>query len=215
MRTTHIPPADALQVAGLTPFSTLDYPGQLSAVVWVQGCPWRCGYCHNPHLQARGQGGQLAWSAVQQFLQQRVGLLDAVVFSGGEATVDKALPAAMAAVKAMGFRVGLHTAGCYPARLDKVLPLCDWVGLDVKTLWADYDQLTATPGSGRAAEASLNQLLLSGVPHQIRTTVHEAWLPAGKLLALQSMLSSYPVASHVLQPFRKEGCREEFIARLL
>ena len=42
-----------LKVAGLTAFSSIDYPGKLSAVVFVQGCPWRCLYCHNPQMQSR------------------------------------------------------------------------------------------------------------------------------------------------------------------
>ena len=45
--------AAELKVGGVTPFSATDYPGKLAAVVFVQGCPWRCGYCHNPHLQPR------------------------------------------------------------------------------------------------------------------------------------------------------------------
>src|SRR5450759_6030856 len=42
--------AASLCIGGLTPLSLSDWPGQLAAVVFCQGCPWRCGYCHNPHL---------------------------------------------------------------------------------------------------------------------------------------------------------------------
>ncbi|MDR3005407.1 MAG: radical SAM protein, partial [Acidovorax sp.] len=79
--------ARALQVGGLTPFTSIDYPGKLSAVIYVQGCPLRCSYCHNPHLQQRCAGTQ-TWGAVHAWLQRRVGLVEAVVFSGGEPTVD-------------------------------------------------------------------------------------------------------------------------------
>ena len=128
-------PDCGLRVAGLTPYSSIDYPGCLSAVVWVQGCPWRCTYCHNPHLQSRTAPPQMHWDAVMAFLRKRAGLLDAVVFSGGEATTDRHLAAAMADTKALGYKIGLHTAGCYPERLKAVLPLVDWVGLDIKTHW--------------------------------------------------------------------------------
>ena len=45
--------ATDLKIAGITPYASIDYPGKFSAVVFVQGCPWRCRYCHNPHMQPR------------------------------------------------------------------------------------------------------------------------------------------------------------------
>ena len=77
-------PPQRLRVGGLTPLSTTDYPGELAAVVFCQGCPWRCGYCHNPHLLSVRGASEIAWVDVLAFLRRRQGLLDAVVFSGGE-----------------------------------------------------------------------------------------------------------------------------------
>lgn len=57
-----------LKVGGITPFSATDYPGKLALVVFVQGCPWRCGYCHNPHLQTRTDDSPLAWADVLALL---------------------------------------------------------------------------------------------------------------------------------------------------
>ena len=117
--------AAELKVGGVTPFSATDYPGKLAAVVFVQGCPWRCGYCHNPHLQPRSGDVLVPWADVLALLRRRVGLVDAVVFSGGEACMDPALKRAMQDVRALGFDVGLHTACIYPQRLTEVLPLVD------------------------------------------------------------------------------------------
>src|SRR3954470_21541171 len=96
-----------LRIGGFVPFSGIDYPHHLSAVVFCQGCPWRCGYCHNAHLQpARGES-ERTWDDVLAFLGRRRSLLDAVVFSGGEPTLQAGLGAAMQDVKAMGYKVGL------------------------------------------------------------------------------------------------------------
>ena len=117
--------AEALRIAAITPFTTIDYPGKLSAVAFVQGCPWRCIYCQNPWMQPKDFDPSLShesWHRLEELLKRRRGLLDAVVFSGGEPTVDSALPDAVARVKAMGFKVGLHTGGIIPARLARVLP---------------------------------------------------------------------------------------------
>src|SRR5689334_15533531 len=111
-----------LRIGGLTPLSTTDYPGQLAAVVFCQGCPWRCSYCHNPHLLSARAKHALGWDDVAAFLSRRRGLLDAVVFSGGEPLAQAALPDAMRQTKAMGYRIGLHTGGAYPPRLVAVLP---------------------------------------------------------------------------------------------
>jgi anaerobic ribonucleoside-triphosphate reductase activating protein len=206
--------AGALKVGGLTPFSATDYPGQLASVVFVQGCPWRCGYCHNPHLQPRTAGSPLTWSDILARLQRRVGLIDAVVFSGGEPTMDPALADAIHAARALGFGIGLHTAGIYPRRLAEVLPLVDWVGLDVKAGWAHYDAVTRIAGSAEPARASLEAVLRSGVAHEVRTTLHPALHTAADLLALATELSALGVQRYVVQQFRATGCADGALAQV-
>ncbi|WP_296755919.1 anaerobic ribonucleoside-triphosphate reductase activating protein, partial [Thiobacillus sp.] len=148
-----------LRVGGLTPLSTTDWPGLLAAVVFCQGCPWRCGYCHNPDLIPPRGADEIPWEEVLAFLRRRQGLLDGVVFSGGEPTLQAALPDAMRAARGLGFKIGLHTGGMYPGRLAAVLPLVDWVGLDVKAPFADYAGITGVAESGTRARESLEQVL--------------------------------------------------------
>ena len=206
------PDASGLRIAGLTPYSSIDYPGCLSAVVWIQGCPWRCSYCHNPHLQSRTAPPQMSWDEVMAFLRKRAGLLDAVVFSGGEATTDRHLAAAMAEAKELGYKIGLHTAGCYPERLRQVLPLLDWVGLDIKTRWQDYAALVGVDSAGASAAAALDLVLQAGVAHEIRTTVHPDWLPASELLTLGQGLQHAGVKNFAVQLYRAQGCAGQAIA---
>jgi len=198
--------AAALRVGGLAPLSATDFPGALAAVVFCQGCPWRCGYCHNPHLIERRGTRELAWPAVLEFLERRRGLLDAVVFSGGEPTVQHALPGAMRAARALGFRIGLHTAGMAPRRLAAVLPLADWVGMDIKAPFDEYPRITGVRGSGRAARESARLLVASGVAHEFRTTVHSALLPDAALARLALELAELGARTYVLQQFRAAGC---------
>jgi pyruvate formate lyase activating enzyme len=158
-----------LRVGGLTRLSASDYPGKLAAVVFCQGCAWRCGYCHNPELQpARGRT-EIPWREVLAFLERRKGLLDAVVFSGGEPTQQRGLEAAMREVKAMGFLVGLHTAGIVPWRLAKVLPIVDWVAMDLKAKLDVHEGVTRVRGSARRAKESRELILKSGVACELHT----------------------------------------------
>lgn len=191
----------SLRVGGYTPLSSIDFPGQLAAVVFCQGCPWRCAYCHNPHLLVPGPGS-LDWTEILAFLRRRVGLLDAVVFSGGEPTLQGDLPGAMVAVRALGFRVGLHTAGMYPQRLARCLPYLDWVGLDVKAPLARYDDVTGVSDSARGVAASLGILAAWGGRWEVRTTVHPALLTPDDVRRLAATLAASGVRDYVLQRCR-------------
>jgi len=201
-----------IKVGGLTPFTATDYPGKLAAVVFVQGCPWACGYCHNPHLQARTEGSPVPWAQVLALLERRVGLIDAVVFSGGEPTMDPALEDAMRQVRALGFCVGLHTAGMYPRRLQEVLPLVDWVGMDIKATHPRYDAITCVRDSARGVWESAEQVLASGVAHEFRTTVHPALQSEPDLLELAQNLRTLGVRNYALQVFRGTGCMDPNLA---
>lgn len=200
-----------LRIGGLTPLSTTDWPGMLAAVVFCQGCPWRCGYCHNPDLIPPRSGNEIPWADVIAFLRRRQGLLDGVVFSGGEPTLQASLIDAMREVRALGFKVGLHTGGAYPQHLAAVLPLVEWVGLDVKAPFADYARITGVPGSGERALAGLQQVLESGVAYEIRTTVHPALLNDGDVTDLACDLATRGVKHYVIQAFRSQGCQDDFL----
>ena len=209
--TNHDRVEEPLRVAGFTPLSTTDYPGQLAAVVFVQGCAWRCRYCHNPEIQARLEPPSMAWRAVLDFLDRRQGLLDAVVFCGGEPTVDRSLGGAIDDVRQRGFKVGLHTAGIYPGRLRELLPKIDWVGFDVKAPFADYAGTTGVRDSGTPARQSLAYLLASGVAHEVRTTRHPSLLSSAKLASMATSLRQQGVTTFALQEFRPHGCSDALL----
>lgn len=188
-----------LQVGGLVPFTTVDFPGRLAAVVFCQGCPWRCGYCHNTHLQEFSPG-RLSWRSIVEFLRNRQDLLEAVVFSGGEPLAQRALPHAMEEARSLGYMVGLHTAGSNVHRLKSVLPLLDWVGLDIKAPKARYEEITQSSGAG-APYRSLAALIASGVAHEVRTTA-DARLSETDLTVLRAELDAAGAARWVLQERR-------------
>lgn len=199
-----------LMVAGVTPYTAIDYPGQFSAVVFVQGCPWKCVYCHNPHMQPRRFDERFLhgdWDEVVGLLKRRQGLLDAVVFSGGEPTIDPALPDAIEEVKAMGFLVGLHTSGCYPEHLKAVVQKLDWVGIDIKAPLSNgalYQKIVGREKGDHAAAVSqcLDLLIEEKVPFECRTTVHPAYLSDESLITLARELKARGVSHYALQVYR-------------
>lgn len=199
---------EGLHIGGLTPFSSSDWPGRLAAVVFVQGCPWRCSYCHNEALQPRAGAGRDG-AQVLDWLKRRKGLLDGVVFSGGEPLLDKNLPQALEQVRALGFATGLHTAGIYPARLKQVLPLLDWVGLDLKASLDEqgsYAPITGAEGAHHAVLQCLDLVLDAhrqhGLQYECRTTCHPEWMDTAQLLRMAAQLAARGVQHWVLQEAR-------------
>ncbi|WP_456375470.1 anaerobic ribonucleoside-triphosphate reductase activating protein [Thiolapillus sp.] len=190
-----------MRIGGLVPFTTIDYPGELAAVVFCQGCPWRCSYCHNPHLLPGDSARLLEWEAVFEALAQRRRFLDAVVFSGGEPCAQKDLAGAIAEIKSLGYKAGLHTAGAYPRRLQQLLPMLDWVGLDIKELPEHYPVLTGAAASGYKAWESLALIQAAGIPFQVRTTLYPD-MPDSHVDRLCARLKEMAIEDHVLQSCR-------------
>ena len=204
---------DDLQIAGLVPMSSVDWPGKFAASLFLQGCPWACPYCHNSAIIDPRIPGVVAWSKLEDLLARRRGLLDGVVFSGGEATRQVALGAGMARVRELGFGVGLHTAGPYPRRLADLLGagLVDWVGIDVKATPEHYEAVAGRSGAGERAWESLGIVLAHPeVDHEVRLTVYPDG--PGDGLEVAKKARAMGVESFALQQARKFGTPEGFEA---
>lgn len=205
-----------LRIAGMSRFSASDWPGRLVATVFLQGCPWDCFYCHNPALIDPRTPGALEWDEVVAFLRSRRGLLDGVVFSGGEPTMQPALPVAITEVRALGFDIGLHTAGAFPTRLARVLPLVDWVGIDAKAEASRYSSVTGRERSAEKAARSLALVLAERdarrgtdrpLDVEVRTTAHPDAIDDEGLRRLGRDLADRGATVWALQAFRTTGSR--------
>ena len=155
----------------------------------------------------------MTWDGVRKFLLRRRGLLDAVVFSGGEPTLQAALPHAVGEVRALGFKVGLHTAGMFPLKLKRWLALLDWIGMDIKAPFEDYERITGVPGSGARARASARLILASGIAYEFRTTVHSALLSHLQLMRIGEQLAQLGARCYAIQEFRVRGADPDRLPR--
>lgn len=193
-----------LLIGGITPFSTVDWPGKLACVAFLAGCPWRCPYCQNYALQSPNAATQTD-AELLAFLEGRRGLLDGVVFSGGEPLAQPAVTHAMRRAKDMGFEIGLHSCGAFPERLGEVLGLLDWVGLDVKAPWEHYDRITRGRQSAPAVQRSLELLLGAGIAMEARTTWHPSLLTPADIATIGHELAACGVRSWAVQAYRSAG----------
>lgn len=149
----------------------LDYPHRSACILWFAGCNMRCLYCYNPDI-VFGKG-TLDFVDVIAFLKTRVGLLDAVVFSGGECLLHKDIIALATAIKRMGFLIKIDTNGSRPEVLRQLaeLSLIDYVALDFKALPIHFRRITQS-NLFEAFEKSLLLLYTASIAFEVRTTVH-------------------------------------------
>lgn len=204
--------ATDLSIAGIVAISTVDWPEKLSCTLFLQGCPWKCVYCHNHEILDPKTPGKIPFKTVTSLLEKRKGLLDAVVFSGGEATRQEALIPAMKTVKEMGFKVGLHTAGAYPKKLSNLLEYVDWVGVDIKAMPEDYQEIVGRQNSGNKAYESLKIILESQVDYEVRLTVFPNSVTSNKATQIARKCYQMGVANFALQQARQTGAPENFVA---
>ena len=185
----------SLQIGGLAKISTVDFPGVLACVVFLRGCDLNCFYCHNRRLiEGADHSGDLTEAQLWDFLEKRRGLLDGVVFSGGEPTLYPELPEALARARALGYRVKLDTNGQNPDRVAEILRrgLIDYAAVDVKGSAEDYAALFG--GGADALDRVLQTLELlraSGMDFEARTTLFPG-LDGPALLALAERMPRVP-----------------------
>ena len=164
-----------MYIAGLQKMTLLDYPGKVACTVFLQGCNFRCPFCHNSDLLPGAGEAYMTREEFMAFLESRRGLLDAVCVSGGEPTLQPELEDFLRDIKVMGYHVKLDTNGSRPEILRQLVQagLVDYVAMDIKNSPEHY---AATAGSNIPLcnmETSMSYLLQGHVDYEFRTTVVE------------------------------------------
>lgn len=190
-----------IQIGGLVSFTTIDYPGKLAAVIFLVGCPLRCAYCSNPHL-LDVRDGEYDPEKVFDWLKERVGKLEAVVFSGGEALMQgDAVLEYMQRVKKLGFKIGLHTNGFYPETLKRASDTVDWIGLDYKATRNKYPELVGQNIAHDHMIKSLNIWLDTGKDFEVRITCDPRHITKLDLLEIVNDLHTRGVKKIAIQKY--------------
>lgn len=166
-------------IGGVQKTSLLDYPDKISAIVFTQGCNFRCGYCHNPGLlQVNSKKDIYSVDVFFEFLKNRVGKLDGVVITGGEATLQKDLIPFMQEVKNLGFLIKLDTNGYRPDVVQDVINqgLVDYFAMDIKAPLDKYSFVTNVDIDTDKIVKSIDLIMNSNIPYEFRTTVMKSQL---------------------------------------
>ncbi len=191
-----------MNVQGYQKLTLLDYPGKTACTVFTGGCNFRCPFCHNAPLVDHPLMYNTAEKEVLEYLNKRKGLLDGVCITGGEPLLQKDLEQFINAVRSMGYQIKLDTNGSLPRRLETVIPLVDYVAMDIKSSPECYQNTAGCNVDIKDIEKSIGIIKDSGVEYEFRTTVvnglHDAasieqtakWLGDVKRYYLQGYVDS-------------------------
>ena len=180
---------DVPEIKGFLEASFVDWPGKVASTVFLPRCNLRCPYCHNHRLVLVPETLE-TWplETVLERLEGFRGWVDGLCVTGGEPTVHAGLGRLLSMLRDRGWAVKLDTNGSKPDVLSALLgaELVGAVSVDVKAPLEPIPyRRNAGPGADpEAVRESLAHLAVSGLPVQIRTTVHPALLSRGELVRL-------------------------------
>lgn len=167
-------------IGGLQKLTLIDYPGEIAAVVFTQGCNFKCHFCYNPMLVVPNYTGSIQknHSLIKEsdffaFLKNRKNKLDAVVISGGEPTIHKDLPEFIKKIKKLGFKIKLDTNGTNPKMLKNIInnKLINYIAMDLKAPPEKYKKTTNSKNNLSNILESIKIIMTSNIDYEFRTTI--------------------------------------------
>ena len=169
-------------ISGFQPLSLLDYPGIICSIVFTQGCPFRCVYCHNPELiptQAPNANNVLKEEDILEHLNRRKNIVEGVCITGGEPTVHPDLPHFIKKLKRLGLLVKLDTNGLTPRMVETLIKekSVDFFAMDLKHTWERYSEVIGIKQKAVIdnCRETFHLLQNSSIPHEFRTTVYSGF----------------------------------------
>lgn len=189
-------------MGGIQKFSLIDFPGKISAVIFTQGCNFRCRYCHNSEL-CRPLENQKAVSLenIFDFLESRRGKLEAVTITGGEPTIHPDLLRVIKKIKKLGFLTKLDTNGSNPRVLRSAIKqrLLDYIAMDIKAPLDQYKKIMGWSISPEILKESIDLIIKSGVAHEFRTTIVKSLTTKDNLCEIARIINGAEI--YYLQKF--------------
>jgi pyruvate formate lyase activating enzyme len=214
-----------MKIGGLQKLTLVDYPGKVAATVFLIGCNFKCGFCHNPDLvNWTGEQKEISEKDFFEFLKEKEGLIEGVCITGGEPTIYPDLNDFIKRIKDMGFLVKLDTNGSNPDVVSKLIEkkLVDFIAMDIKTSLEKYGQATNSKIDAKNIKKSVELIKNSGIDYEFRTTVVPGlvekediekigkWLRGAKKIALQQFQNKRVLDKNFreIQPYSDEALNE-------
>lgn len=206
-----------MNIAGVQKVTLLDYPGKVACEIFTQGCNFECPFCQNSSLIPITNTGEFSEEEIFEYLNLRKNILDGVVITGGEPTVQKDLKAFIKKIKDLGLLVKLDTNGGNPKVLQELIDeeLVDYVAMDIKNIFNKYNITAGKKVSLDNIKKSIEILKASKIDYEFRTTIIKEMHSLDDIISicklvgnakyyLQNFEDSENVIDHSLHGFSRE-----------
>ena len=195
-----------MYLAGLQKTSLMDYPDRICSIVFVFGCNFHCGFCHNPELvKPELKPPQISEGDFFAFLEKRKNVLEAVTITGGEPMLYNDLPEFVEKIKKMEFLVKLDTNGVNPEMLDKLISdkLVDYIAMDIKAPLEKYDKITGAKVDVEKIKQSIKLIMESDIDYEFRSTILPVLHTKEDVINMAKMIKG--AKKYYLQKFVNQG----------
>jgi len=197
-----------MKICGIQKLSLIDYPDKVACTIFIYGCNFRCGFCHNPDLVIRENKQEISQQEILDFLEKRKGILDGVCITGGEPLMNIDIEF-LIKIKSLGYSIKIDTNGSFPGKLKQIveLGLIDYVAMDIKSSPERYEEITNSKIFLANIEDSIK--IISQLPsYEFRTTILEELHPKDeveKMAKWLNMLVGQNPKKFILQGFKSQG----------
>ena len=180
-----------MNISGFTKLTLIDYPKKLACIIFTQGCNYNCTFCQNSGLIGCEKKNLISHEEIFEYLNKRKNILEGIVISGGEPTIQSGLIEFIKKVKSMGFLVKLDTNGSNPSMLKKIIDddLIDYIAMDIKNIFDEYNPIVNMKHVDVSKiKESIEIIKNSNVEHEFRTTIMKNYHDLDKLVKICSYL---------------------------
>lgn len=189
--------------------SMLDYPGHVCTTLFFENCNFGCEFCHNKDISKMKD---LDFDKeILPKLKERQCMVDHIVLSGGECTIDKDIQRIVDTLYENGFKIGIHTNGYNPQFIQDNLNKISYIGMDIKN---DFDNYTGISNiqdiNIERIKESIDIVVESGIEHEFRTTIYPKYVDKKNCIEIAKYLGNKKAKKYMLQQYKKvEGIKVE------
>ncbi len=179
--------------------SMIDYPDNVCTTMFTGVCNFDCEFCYNRGLLKEKEMD--FENEIMPKLLNRKDFINHVIISGGECTIHKDFEKIINKLYENGFKIGIHTNGYAPEILEKVINKIDYIGMDIKNDFENYDKITQKKVDISKIKQSVELIINSGIKYEFRTTVYPKYVNTENVLKIAQYLKGIGSKKYVIQNY--------------
>jgi pyruvate formate lyase activating enzyme len=191
-------------IKGLQKLTLIDYPEKITCTIFLSGCNFRCGYCHNPELVIGENKIKYSEEEILDFLENRKKYLEGVCITGGEPLLDIRIDF-LKKIKSLNYLIKIDTNGSFPGKLKEIINkgLVDYIAMDIKGNKEKYKEIVNSFVDLDKIEESIR--IVSNFPnYEFRTTILERYHGEKEIIEMTEWIKRITGSNehrYYLQPF--------------